>query len=58
MSYIACQDPCIYQDAGLCRLERAVSFGQPDQMNGCAYYLPKTATGTWQTHASPPERPV
>jgi hypothetical protein len=41
MSYIACEDPCIYQDAGLCRLERAGSCGMPDGHISCVYFLPK-----------------
>lgn len=41
MSYIACTDPCVYQQDGYCSLARAASFGMPSEETRCVNFVPK-----------------
>ncbi len=40
MTLIPCTDPCIYQQEGLCALDRACSAGLPGTA-GCVHFLPR-----------------
>lgn len=43
MSCIACTSDCVYQEDGVCNLERAASSGAPDGVDSCVHYIKKTA---------------
>jgi hypothetical protein len=42
MSYIACNEDCVYQKDGCCRLERVSDWQGASRTGGCLYRFPSS----------------